>query len=343
MSCEIPESARYPVFRGDGRIDFVEKPVPRPGPGQLLIRPRANAICASETPAYRDGSAVAPGHEAAGTVVAAGPGTRTAEGTPGVVYLMDFCGDCPNCRTGATNQCLAKRADYGFTRDGGYAPYELVNENVFFAVDDDISPAEATLLLDVMGTGGHSIERGRLVRPDGESLLVMGAGPIGLGVVAMAKLIWGEDFPVIVTDLLPFRLELAEKLGGRAVNIREEPLADGLARCGLEHVDIAIDASGKAPARRAAMGVLAKRGVLVCVGHGGELKLEVSPDLIAPERAVLGSEYFRYDELPHNLELLRAHRDYLGQIITHRFGIDEIAGAFETFAQGATGKVVVEQ
>ena len=338
-----PAKAPHPQFCGNGRIETVEKDVPEPGPGQLLIQCRANALCASEMGAYRNGSSVTPGHEAAGAVAARGPATTTPVGTPGVVFLMDFCGECRSCRLGMTNQCLSKRADYGFSHDGGYGPYELVNENVFFPVSEEIPLAEATLLLDVMGTGGHSIRRAQLVRRDIESLLVTGAGPIGLGVLAMAKLLLGEAAPVVITDVVPYRLELAEKLGGRPVNIEKESLREGCKRHGLEAVDAAVDCSGQGPALRSAMDVLSKRGVLVCVGHGAELPLTVSPDLIGPERAILGSEYFRYDELPGNLGLLKKHMRRLSQIITHRFPVSEIEEAFETFIQRNTGKVIVEQ
>ena len=71
--------------------------------------------------------------------------------------------------------------------------------------------------------------------------------------------------------------------------------------------------------------------------------MTTSPDLIGPERAVVGSEYFCYGELPANLEFLRAHRDYLMQIITHRLPVSDIQFAFELFFGGATGKVVIEQ
>jgi len=83
--------------------------------------------------------------------------------------------------------------------------------------------------------------------------------------------------------------------------------------------------------------------VLVCVGHGEGLDLTVSPDLIAPERAILGSEYFRYDELPASLGYLRQNHPYLTQLITHRFPIRDIQAAFELFFSGNSGKVVVEQ
>jgi len=63
----------------------------------------------------------------------------------------------------------------------------------------------------------------------------------------------------------------------------------------------------------------------------------------APERSVLGSEYFRYDEMAVNLVRLHEHRSYLGQIVTHRFGVEDIRRVFELFYAGETGKVVIEQ
>jgi len=328
-------------FGGESRITIVDVPLPEPGAGQLLLRVGANALCGSERGQFRNGAPVIPGHEAAGTVVAAGPGTRTAVGTPGAVFLMAYCGECHNCRRGATNQCLAKRGDMGFNRDGGYAEYQLVDESTFFAVPADFTAVEATLLLDIMGTGGHAIERGLCVHDDVRSLHVAGAGPIGLGVLAMAKIMLG-DLPVYISDVSPYRLALAEKLGGLPIDVSSATLAEGLARCGAAHVDLAIDTSGKGAARQAALESLDKRGALVCVGHGEGLNLEVSRHLIAPERAVLGSEYFRYDELPANVERLRTHRDYVAQIITHRMRLAEIQTAFELFFGGATGKVVIE-
>ena len=340
---DVPVVMRSPRFRGQGQIDTIEKPVPSPGPGQLLLQVKANALCGSERGQFYAGTAVTPGHEAAGTVVAAGPDTHTPAGTPGVVFLMDFCGACRNCRLGLTNQCLAKRADMGFNQDGGYGPYELVHENIFFPVDADISLTDATLLLDIMGTNGHAIRRVRLVHPDPQSMVVTGAGPIGLGMVAMAKLTFGADFPVAIADVVPWRLQLAETLGALPIDLNRQPLTEGLQRQGLETADLAMDTSGRQAARQACLGVLAKRGILVCIGHGEGLSLSVSPDLIAAERAVLGSEYFCFDELPGNLALLRAQRPYLRQIITHRFGVDEIELAFRTFFGGETGKVVIEQ
>ncbi|MEO8392237.1 MAG: zinc-binding dehydrogenase [Chloroflexota bacterium] len=132
-------------------------------------------------------------------------------------------------------------------------------------------------------------------------------------------------------------------MGGLPVNLKEQSFEEGLRSHGFQEVDAAFDTSGKGAARQTCLQILGKRGVLICIGHGETLNLNVSPDLIATERAVLGSEYFRFDELPANLELLRAHGAYLRQIITHRFGVGEIQPAFELLFRGETGKVVIEQ
>jgi len=337
------KAMRVPQFVGGGRITFGDKPRPEPGEGQLLIAVQANALCGSEKGQFHHGSGATPGHEAAGLVVAAGPGTKTPVGTPGAIFLMDFCGQCRSCKAGHTNQCSAKRADMGFSHDGGYGPFELIHENIFFPTGADISATEATLLLDIMGTGGHALGRAGRIRPDIESLLIMGAGPIGLGVLAMARVLFPREMPIHIADFTAYRLKLAEQLGGTPINLAGRDSARLLDGALPQPTDVAVDTSGKAAARQAALGALGKRGVLVCVGHGEGLAIDVSPQLIGPERAVLGSEYFAFTEMAGNLELLRKHRAYFNQIITHRFGIDEIQHAFELFFRGDTGKVVIEQ
>ncbi len=339
----IPSTARTPVFRGNGQIDFEERPVQAPGPGQLLLRVRANAICGTDRHQYRDGSAVTPGHEGAGVVIQSGPATSTPAGTPGVVFMVDYCGACRSCRLGRTNSCLERRADMGFSADGAYGPYELVHETNFFPVDPALELAEATLLLDVMGTSGHALGRARLVRPDIESVLVTGAGPVGLGIVAMVRMTFPEEVPVYVSDLVPFRLRLAERLGGIPLDVSSSELAPALLAAGATQVDVAIDTTGKGAARQAALSLLSRRGAFVCIGHGEGLTLDVSNDVIFPERSILGSEYFAYSELAGNHALMLANRGYISQILTHRFPVEEIGDAMDTMFRGEAGKVVVVQ
>ncbi|MDO6435437.1 alcohol dehydrogenase catalytic domain-containing protein [Flavitalea sp. BT771] len=339
----IPKEASFARFLGKGKIAFINKSVGSPGPGQLLLQNKANSLCGSDFAYLFNGNdTVSPGHEIAGVVAAAGPDTRIKPGTRGVVFLMDYCGKCRNCQQGATNQCLHKRADYGFTHDGGYGSYIVINENVFFPIPDSMSYAQGTLLLDIMGTGGHAIKRARLVHPSPASMIVLGAGPIGLGILAMAKIMYGKDFPVLISDVVEYRLDLAEKLGGLPINLNKGSLAEGAASQGFKEIDVAIDSSGKESARRAALDVLSQRGVLIFVGHGEKLQLQISPDMIATERALLGSEYFCYNELQGNLDLYLQNRDYLDQIITHTYPIAELEEAYRVFVGRDTGKVIAE-
>ena len=96
-----------PVLTGDGRVATRPAHRPGPGPGQLLIRCRANALCGSDRGLFRHGATTIAGHEASGEVAAAGEGCATPVGTRGVVYLMAYCGRCRSCLAGATNVCAA--------------------------------------------------------------------------------------------------------------------------------------------------------------------------------------------------------------------------------------------
>jgi threonine 3-dehydrogenase len=334
----MTRTATAPIFPGGGEIRRVEREYPEPGEGQLLLSVRANAICGTDRQFFFGGSVAVPGHETAGRVLVAGPGTSTAEGTPGVVFLMDYCGVCRSCRIGATNQCLAKRADMGINHDGGFGPFELVHETNFFPIPDDLDFGVATMLLDVMGTSSHAIGRAELVRPDIESIYIAGAGPIGLGLLVMAKLRYGDGVPVFISDISSWRRDFASTFGGIPVDPAE---AGALSVVGRP--DVAFDSSGKESARRIALDVLGKRGALVCVGHGETVTLDVSRDLLEPEHAVVGSEYFRFDELAGNLTILRANLDIVSRVITHRFPVEQLGEAFALFLAGETGKVIVTQ
>lgn len=331
----MPITAMAPWFLGAGRIEFREREYRDPGPGELLLRVEADAVCGTDRIQYFEGSDCVPGHEGVGVVIAAGDATSTAIGTRGAVFLMDYCGECRSCRAGHTNQCFAKRNDMGFTADGAYGPYEIVHETNFFPVPNAISAVEATLLLDVMGTSGHALSRIKRMRSDVESVYIAGAGPVGLGALAMTKTRLGSDVPTYISDFSAWRLDFAESLGGIPVDLSKGDPS------GLGPIDAAIDTTGKTTARRTALDLLGQRGVLACVGHGEELHLNVSSDLIAPERTILGSEYFHFSDMPGNLETLLANREYFGKIITHTVPRSEISRAFELFLGGETGKVVV--
>ena len=279
-----------PVFLGEGRIDWHEAPVPEPGPGEVLVRVAGNALCGTDRLQHRFGSEVTPGHEASGTVVHVGDGVELSAGERGVLFLMGFCGRCRSCRAGHTNQCLDKHPDLGFERDGGFAPYETARVEQFRSVPDDIDLVDATLLLDVMGTSGHAIERAQRMREDIESVVVTGAGPIGLGVVAMAQVMLGDEIPIVVTDLAPYRLALAERLGATAVDVSGGiSVGDACRKAGIDAPDVAFDATGREEPRRRHARRTGRSGACSCAsGTGKGLSLKVSPDLIAAERTCHG-------------------------------------------------------
>ena len=112
----MPRTASAPTFVGDGKIVFADRDYPDPGPGELLLSVEANAICGTDREQYYEGSDCVPGHEAAGTVIAAGAETRTEVGTRGAVFLMDYCGDVPQLPGGLHEPVPGQAQRHGLHR-----------------------------------------------------------------------------------------------------------------------------------------------------------------------------------------------------------------------------------
>jgi L-iditol 2-dehydrogenase len=238
----IPETMKAWVLGGPEELFFVDKPVPRPGAAEVLVRIDAVAICATDLEILRHGvpALVAGGlpfnknftigHEYMGTVVKLG--AAVDEFQPGdrvTVEVHAGCGRCERCREGMYTSCLnygdvakGHRAN-GFTTDGGFAEYAVNNINTLVHVPDDMSDAEATLVVTA-GTAMYGLDvLGGLVA--GEGVVVTGPGPIGLLGVAVAKAL-GAD-PVILTGTRDARLDLGRRLGAdHVVNARrDDPVA----------------------------------------------------------------------------------------------------------------------
>ena len=113
LAARLPRTYVAPRFAGHQRLTSVEQQVPMPGHGQLLIEVRANAICGTDRGLWEAGCGVVPGHEAAGVVIARGPGTSVPVGALGVVYLMAFCGECRSCRLGLANRVPGQARRHG--------------------------------------------------------------------------------------------------------------------------------------------------------------------------------------------------------------------------------------
>ena len=234
----IPDRMKAWVLGDPDQLLLLEKPVPVPARAEVLIRIDAVAICATDLEIIHSGSPASiegglpfnknftPGHEYMGTVAALGPDVDEFKiGERISVEIHAGCGQCKRCRQGMYTSCLnygkpekGHRAN-GFTTDGGFAEYAVNHINTLARVPDTMSDAEATLVVTA-GTSMYGLtELGGLVA--GESVVVIGPGPIGLLAVAVAKSLGAS--PVILTGTRNRRLAIGRELGAdRVVNINDE-------------------------------------------------------------------------------------------------------------------------
>jgi L-iditol 2-dehydrogenase len=234
----IPDRMRAWVLGDPDHLLLREKPVPVPSRAEVLIRIDAVAICATDLEIIHSGSPAniegglpfnknfTPGHEYMGTVAALGPDVDEFKiGERISVEIHAGCGQCKRCRQGMYTSCLnygkpekGHRAN-GFTTDGGFAEYAVNHINTLARVPDTMGDAEATLVVTA-GTSMYGLtELGGLVA--GESVVVIGPGPIGLLAVAVAKALGAS--PVILTGTRNGRLSIGRELGAdRVININDE-------------------------------------------------------------------------------------------------------------------------
>ena len=234
----IPDRMKAWVLGDPDQLLLLEKAVPVPARAEVLIRIDAVAICATDLEIIHSGSPASihgglpfnrnftPGHEYMGTVAALGPEVDEFEiGERISVEIHAGCGQCKRCRQGMYTSCLnygrpekGHRAN-GFTTDGGFAEYAVNHINTLARVPDIMSDAEATLVVTA-GTSMYGLtELGGLVA--GESVVVIGPGPIGLLAVAVAKALGAS--PVILTGTRNRRLAIGQELGAdRVININDE-------------------------------------------------------------------------------------------------------------------------
>ncbi len=290
----IPEKMNAWVLGDPGELSYVEKPVPAPGPAEVLVRIDAIAVCATDLeiiykgpPAQIEGGLpfnknFTPGHEYMGTVVKLGPGVD--EFQPGdrvTVEIHAGCGRCERCREGMYTSCLNYGMNYGekkkghrangFTTDGGFAEYAVNNINTLVKIPDAMSDEEATLVVTA-GTAMYGLDvMGGLIA--GEGVVVVGPGPIGLMGVAVAKALGAQ--PVILTGTRDARLKTGLELGAdHVVNVREEDPVEAVNRItrgrGVHYV---LECSGAPNALNEAMRM---------VNRGGRICLAAFPEEPAP-------------------------------------------------------------
>ena len=241
-SLTVPASMKAWVLGNPDELKLVDKPVPQPGAAEVLVRIDAIAVCATDLEIIHSGPPAliqgglpfnknfTPGHEYMGTVVKLGPGVDEFDvGDRVTVEIHAGCGRCERCREGMYTACTNYGMNYGdrnkghrangFTTDGGFAQFAVNHINTMVHVPDDMSDEEATLVVTA-GTAMYGLDvMGGLVA--GQTVVVMGPGPIGLMGVGVAKALGAQ--PVILTGTRDNRLDIGKKLGAdHVINVRNE-------------------------------------------------------------------------------------------------------------------------
>jgi L-iditol 2-dehydrogenase len=364
-SLSIPKVMKAWVLDGPEQLRMVEKPVPEPGPAEVLVRIDAVAICGTDVeiitkglPAWIEGGLpfnknFTPGHEYMGTVVKLGAGVdEYAVGNRVAVEIHAGCGRCERCRMGMYTSCLNYGLNYGehkkghrangFTTDGAFAEYAVNHINTLVHVPDEMSDAEATLIVTA-GTAMYGLDvLGGLIA--GESLVVTGPGPIGLMSAAVGKALGAE--PVILTGTRDARLNLGRRLGAdHTVNVQKEDAVAAVRRItegrGVHYV---MECSGAPNALNEAMDMVNRGGRICLAAFPGE---PVPVDLAKLVRNNIYVFGIRGEGkgATHRAAALMAQKRFDAKLMhTHTFTLDEVPTAFRYFRERIEDaiKVVVQ-
>ncbi|HEX5847943.1 MAG TPA: zinc-dependent dehydrogenase [Rubrobacter sp.] len=339
------------VFHGPGEMEVTEVDRPEVGPEEILIKVGANTVCGTDvrivtgqkTSGVRRPSII--GHEFAGKIAQVGERVRGYEqGMPVAVAPTIPCHRCYYCQHGMENVCDDKRR-LGYELDGGLGEYVLVpadgvsSGNVFVVGDD--TPVEHLALAEPLAC----CVNGQRQTPVGlnDTVLIMGAGPIGLFHLQLALLSGAET--VIVSQPSAPRREFAAGLGAHlTVNPGEENLSSVVAEAtGGLGVDVAIVCIGKPGLVNDALGLVRRGGsVNIFAGLSGEGWAELEANRIHYDQLrVTGVSDCSRSDYEAALRLIRSGRVDVSKMVTHRFPLAEVNAALDSTAKGEGIKAAV--
>lgn len=335
----LPTTMPAAVYTGPGALDVQDRPVPEPGPGEVLVEVGWCGVCGSDLHMVIEGWGRAGswgGHEWSGTVAAAGPGVeRWAPGDPVVGGPSPTCGECESCRAGRRSLCVERGTPGTERTQGAFARFKLAHEAELMRVPEGLDLRTAALA-EPLTVALHAITNSGIER--GRRAFVSGAGPIGALVVAALRTKGVEE--ITVSEPSEPRRELAQRIGATEVVTPEDldvpSRAEPMRLVDRPH-DVAFECSGKAAAMEAALAQLGKGGTLVLVGAG------IEPPQFDPNRILLNelvvTGAYEYDD--------GGFDEALGLLASGALPVDDLlepddvplAGLLETLERLARGEI----
>lgn len=349
MNQQIPKKMLGMKLPGGGKVESCECDVPVPGHGQVLLKMKAASLCGSDlkyiyfehtdkTGGARYDNVIA-GHEPSGQVVSVGEGvTDFKEGDRVVVYHIQGCGYCDECKKGFFINCQQpQRRAYGWQRDGALAEYMVADTSTCIHLPDFLTYEDGAMIACGFGTAYQGLLRANVSGRD--IVMVMGLGPVGQAAIMLAKAMGAKAIGV---DISPERLEMAKRIGAdEVVQGGEHAVSAVMNLTDGKGVEAAVDCSGSSIGRHQCLEVARMWGNVVFLGEQGTVTFEPSPLLLHKNLTLHGSWVTSVGNMERLVEFLDRKKIHPSDIITHRFPLKETDKAFEVFATGKTGKVCI--
>lgn len=313
-------------------IQNVERPVP--ASGEVLLKIHRAGVCGTDLHAFGGNQPYFEyprvlGHELAAEVVELGPDVAGELAVGDRVAVVPYleCGTCIACRRGRTN-CCASLSVIGVHVDGGMQEY--ITHPASHVVKADGLSWEQIALVECLCIGAHAVERAGVRR--GQDVVVVGAGPIGIGVMQFAKEAGGS---VIAVDIDDARLSFCtDHIGVQAaVNASQDPVRQVKDLTNGDFAPVVLDATGNPKAMAASLNFLAHSGTLVFVGV---VKADIpisDPEFHKRETTLLSSRNATPQDFAHVIESLRSGSVSVDGCVTHSASMDEVADVFESWTK----------
>ena len=320
-------------YRGNQQFSVEQRTYHAPSAGEVAVRIAYVGICGTDMHVFaghmdaRVGFERVIGHEMSGTVEAVGADVTGFEvGQPVVVRPLDHCGDCPACHAGHEHICHNLKF-LGLDTDGAMQEIWNVPAHTLHHLPDDIRLDHAALI-EPVAVACHDVRLSRLTA--GEDVLVIGGGPIGALVAMVARDAGGK---VIISEVNPFRLEIAKKLGFDVINPAEENLVETInARTGNKGADVVFEVSGSQAGVDCMTECAATKGRIVMVAiHAKKPEVDMFR-FFWRELELIGVRVYEKEDYEKAIAILVSGGVDADTVITDVSGLDEIQTAFETLA-----------